>query len=176
MSLWPFKYEDMTTISEALAIAEDKIGDHYKLSDDQWRRHHYDVRTLSSLKRHQIVFDVFALLHRCTTGHHDADFKTRSKDYYFICLQDHQIMKAIKRDRDLGLLPLLVYVFTHELVHIVRFSNFSQRFEVSGKGKEKEEKIVHATTHDVLKDLPLPRLDYVLESYQSCRICDLATS
>ena len=80
---------------------------------------------------------------------------------------------AVRRDENLGLLPLLVYVFTHELIHIVRFSNFLQRFEVSEKDRELEEKVVHATTHQVLKSLALPRLEYVLHSYERCGFCDV---
>jgi hypothetical protein len=82
-------------------------------------------------------------------------------------------LKALNRDSDLGLLPLLVYVFTHELVHIVRFCNFSQRFEVSTKDREKEERLVHATTYEILKELSLPRLDYILNSYETHRVCDM---
>jgi len=65
------------------------------------------------------------------------------------------------------------YVFTHELVHIVRFCNFSQRFEVSTKDREKEERLVHATTYEILKELSLPRLDYILNSYETHRVCDM---
>jgi hypothetical protein len=176
MTFWPFKSEDMLTVSEALEIAEDKTGDYYKFSAGQWRRHPYDIKTLSELKRYQIVPNAFALLHKCANVLNGFELKTHSRDVYFICLQDHQILKALNRDENLGLLPLLVYVFTHELVHIVRFSHFFERFEISGKGKEKEERVVHKTTHEILKDLPLPRLDYVLESYEGHRICDLAAS
>jgi hypothetical protein len=50
-------------------------------------------------------------------------------------------LEALDRDRELGMVPLLVYVFTHELVHIVRFCNFSQRFEFHMKEREKEERL-----------------------------------
>jgi hypothetical protein len=43
-------------------------------------------------------------------------------------------------------------------------------------GRDEEEKIVHATTFDILKDLSLPKLDYVLEAYQDQRICHLAAA
>jgi len=58
-------------------------------------------------------------------------------------------------------------------VHIVRFCNFSQRFEVSTKDREKEEGLVHATTYEILKELSLPRLDYILNSYETHRACDM---
>ena len=169
----PFKREDMRTLGEALDIAEDRTGDYFKFSSGQWRRHRYDVKTLSQLTSREVVPDVFALLKKRTKTKDAVEPSSRYRDFYFICLQDHRILKALDRDRDLGLLPLLVYVFTHELVHIVRFCNFSQRFEVSTRDREKEERIVHATTYEILKELSLPRLDYILNSYETHRVCDM---
>jgi len=171
-----FEGKDIITVSEALDIAEDKTGDFYKFSSGQWKKHRYDVKTLSSLNNNEIITHAFALLNKCSRVTGGFESKTKNRDFYFICLQDNQILKALMRDRNLGILALLVYIFTHELVHIVRFSNFFQRFEVSGKGREKEERIVHATTFEVLKDLSLPKLDYVLESYQGQRICEMGIS
>jgi hypothetical protein len=169
----PFKEEDMLTVGESLDIAEDRTGDHFKFSSGQWRRHRYDVKTLSQLNSHELVPDVFALLKKRTKRKDGVEPSSRYRDFYFICLQDHRILGALQRDKDLGLLPLLVYVFTHELVHIVRFCNFSQRFEVSTKDREKEERIVHATTYEILKELSLPRMDYILNSYETHRVCDM---
>jgi len=169
----PFKRENMITVGEALDIAEDRTGDYFKFSSGQWRRHQYDVKTLSQLASFEVVPDVFALLKKSNRRKEGVEPSSRNRDFYFICLQDHRIVKALKRDRDLGLLPLLVYVFTHELVHIVRFCNFSQRFEVSTKDREKEERIVHTTTYEILKELSLPRLDYILNSYETHRVCDM---
>ena len=104
----------------------------------------------------------------------DFESKTKKRDFYFICLQDHQILEAMKRDKSLGFLSLLVYVFTHELVHVVRFSNYFQRFGVSGTEKEKEEVIVHETTFKILENLTLPKLEYVLDSYRDHRVCEMA--
>ena len=174
MDLLSFGHHDLERVSEALDIAEDTTGNFYKFSLGQWKRHRYDVKTLSSLKGDEISNNAFALLNKGAREVSHFESKTKTRDFYFICLQDHQILKALKRDRNLGLLPLLVYVFTHELIHIVRFCSFFQRFDVSEKERDKEEKVVHATTNEILKDLSLPRLDYVLDSYQGHRICHLA--
>ncbi len=171
-----FQDKNLETVSDALDIAEDKTGDYYKLSFGQWKRHHYDVKTLSALSDDEITSYAFALLNKCLRVTDRVEPKARTQDFYFICLQDHRILQAMRRDKDLKLLPLLVYILTHELVHIVRFCNFSQRFEVSGKGKENEERVVHSTTYSILKDLSLPDLEYILESYKGHRICELLIS
>jgi hypothetical protein len=168
----PFGNEELLTMNEALDIAEDRTGDYFKFSSGQWKRHRYDVKTLSQLADHEVIPDVFALLRKSDKPGTEVEPSSRKRDFYYICLQDNRILKALKRDQDLGLLPLLVYVFTHELVHIVRFCNFSQRFEVSTKDREKEERVVHARTFEILKDLSLPRLDYILNSYETRRVCD----
>ena len=174
MSYVAFEDKGIEAVSEALDIAEDKIGDYYKFSFGQWKRYHYDVKTLTNLSNNEIITHAFALLNKGARVISHFESKTKKRDFYFICLQDHQILKALRRDKRLGLLPLLVYIFTHELVHVVRFCNFFQRFEISGEGREIEERIVHDITFGILKSLSLPQLDYVLESYHNHRICDLS--
>ena len=168
-----FEGVDISTVSDALGIAEEKTGDFYKFSFGQWKRHHYDVRTLPVLRDDEIASHAFALLSKCSRVASDFESRTLNRDFYFICLQDHQINQALDRDKELRLLPLLVYVFTHELVHIVRFCNFYQRFDISGERREKEEGIVHSTTFEILEDLPLKGIEYILDAYQGHRVCDL---
>ena len=168
-----FEDNNLKTVSDALHIAEERTGDFYKFSFNQWKRHHYDVKTQSFLAEDEITPDGFALLNKCSSDLESFDGTRTRKDFYMICLQDHQILKALRRDNYLQLLPLLIYIFTHELIHIVRFCNFSQRYELSMNGKENEERVVHAMTHKILKDLSMPKLDYILKSYRDHRICDL---
>jgi len=176
MISWSFQDKDFKTVCEALDIAEDKTGDFFKFSFGQWKKHRYDVKTQSLLTNNEITPYAFALLNKCSRALGGYEPTTRKRDFYFICLQDHQILTALSRDQNLLLLPLLVYIFTHELVHIVRFCNFFERFEVSGESREKEERIVHSTTFDILNDLTLQRIDYILDAYNGHRICDMAVS
>jgi len=175
MTYLAFEDSDIKDISDALDISEDKTGNFYKFSFGQWKRHHYDVKTLISLSENEITNYAFALLNKYSRATTDYESGTKTRDFYFICLQDHHILNALIRDKNLVLLSLLVYVFTHELVHIVRFSNFFQRFEMTGKGKEREERLVHNITYEILRDSPLHKMDYVLESYKQHRLCELAS-
>ena len=176
MGLSPFTRENMLTASDALHIAEDKIGDFFKFSSGQWKNHPFFVRTLADLSEGQIVSDAFALLEKQSSNRDCLEHREKARDHYLICLQDHEILKALKRDREVRLFPLLVYVFTHELVHIVRFCNFFQRFDVGRREREKEERIVHETTYRILRRLSTPDLDYVLDSYEGYRICKMSSA
>jgi len=169
-----FRDHNFITLSDALDIAEDVTGNHYKFSITQWKRHRYDIKTRLSLKTNEISKHAFALLNKGSSPVSGFEPKTKNRDCYFICLQDHRILKALERDRELGLLPLLIYIFTHELVHIVRFCSFLQRFDASGKEKDREEAVVHSTTFEILEDLNLPKLDYVLDVYQGHRLFEIA--
>ena len=75
-------------------------------------------------------------------------------------------MAAVKRDAQVKLLSLGVYVVTHELVHIVRFCKFLQRFDAEPPERQQEEMRVHEITQRVLGSLRIPHLDYVLEVYR----------
>ncbi|MBN2123203.1 MAG: hypothetical protein JW821_02825 [Deltaproteobacteria bacterium] len=173
MVVWPFKGEDIQTLSEALEISEDRTGNHFKFSFGQWKRHRYEVKTLMHLKKHEIVPETFACLNKCSIVPKEFEFRTKGRDFYRICLQDDQILKAVQRDRNTCLISLLVYVLTHELVHIVRFCSFNQRFDVRAEGRDREERIVHRTTYEILRDLSLPHMDHILESYSNHRACNV---
>ena len=170
-----FKKNDLKVVSDALEIAEDATGNFYKFSLGQWKRHRYDVKTRSFFKPGEMNSSALAVLFKGMRMVEDFHPRTKDKDYYFICLQDHSILEVLERDRYLTLLPLLIYVFTHELVHIVRFCNFFQMFDVSQKQRFEEEGIVHRTTFEILKDFSLPNLDYVLDSYRDHRMCEIVS-
>ena len=74
-------------------------------------------------------------------------------------------MAAVERDEPLQLFPLAVYVVTHELVHVVRFCKFLQRFDAKPLERQQEEMRVHDITQKALGTPNIPHLDYVLEAY-----------
>jgi hypothetical protein len=169
-----FKSQELEVVSRALDVAEDITANHYKFSAYQWKNLNYDLKTLLSLNSGEVEDGVFALLNRGVRILDDFDHNSKKRDFYFICLQDHHILRALKRDNRLGLFPLLIYILTHELIHVVRFCSYQQRFWTSTEEREKEEQVVHETTFKVLKDLSLPHMDYILDSYRNHRICNVA--
>ena len=47
-------------------------------------------------------------------------------------------------------------------------------YDAGGREREEEEKIVHAKTYEILNDLPVPKLNYILDAYKSHRMWDVA--
>ena len=88
------KAVDISAVSEALGIAEEKTGDFYKFSFGHWKRHRYDVRTLPVLRDDEIAPHAFALLNRYSRVTGNFESISKKNDFYFICLQDHQIIGA----------------------------------------------------------------------------------
>lgn len=171
MSLPQFNHEQLKIVSEALDIAEDMTSNYYRLSMSQWKRHPFDLKTLAQLFGEDIRDNVFALLKKSPkNGCGDIEPSNKTREFYLICLQDHQIINALERDKSLTLLPLLAYVLTHELVHIVRFCKFEERFEIQENTRRSEEEhIVHRTTYEILKELPLPNLSRIFRCYMPNR-------
>jgi len=160
-----FNKEQLGIVSEALYIAEDMTSNYYQLSVSEWKRHPFDLKTLAQLFSDDIRDNVFALLKKCSKSEYGYA-QPNGREFYLICLQDHQIIRALERDKRLTLLPLLVYILTHELVHIVRFCRFEERFDAQEEMRRlEEEQIVHRMTYEILKELSMPDLSHLFRSY-----------
>lgn len=75
----------------------------------------------------------------------------------------------MKKTPALKLYPFCLYIITHELIHIVRFSKFLQNFDASPTEKLDEEKRVHKNTHKILNQVQVAGLLPVLEFYRRWR-------
>jgi hypothetical protein len=155
--------EELTLAEQALSLSEDVISDHYHLTMSSWKVYRYDVRTLRELAPEEVVPEVFAQVVRYTRP--DPSGWQGIGDFYRICLQDHNILAALRREPDLAVYPLLVYVFTHELVHIVRFYKFVQFFDADETERQAEEVRVHQITHELLKPVKIREMSRVIEFY-----------
>ncbi|MBW2646489.1 MAG: hypothetical protein JRE23_09975, partial [Deltaproteobacteria bacterium] len=90
-------------------------------------------------------------------------------DFYKICLQDQSILKALAENDKLELFYFVLYIVTHELIHIVRFGKFLQNFEASDEEKVIEESRVHEKTHEILKNVTNVAVEPVFEFYRAWR-------
>ena len=172
MTLHYFNENHLSVVGDALDIAEDMTSNYFKLSLLHWRRNRFDIKTLSSLFGEKVNDNVFALLKKYSSdGKAEIEALNKRGEFYLIYLQDHHILQALQRDNNIKLLPFLAYILTHELVHIVRFCKFQVRFDTQEENNRiEEEKIVNHTTFEILKQLSLPSLSYILGSYNPDRI------
>ncbi len=164
-----FPPEQMPLVAQAVAMAEELVGNHYKMTTSGWQRPRYDVRTFGDLEPSERIDGPFAQIIRYHGRPRSTELGSAGYDFYKICLQDPAILETLDRHPGLRLLPFLLYILVHELIHVVRFSRFQMGFEASEEERLAEERRVHRETHAVLHDVPLEGMREVLEFYADWR-------
>jgi hypothetical protein len=156
----------MAALSQAVEVAEERVSDYFHLSGASWGRYPYQVRTGAELRPREVSSQALAQVLKLRRPPLGGEW--RAKDFYRICLQDHNLLGVVRREGAAELLlPLLVYVLAHELVHVVRFGRFQHLFEADEKQRAREETVVHGISREILRPVRLPHLGRVLELYEA---------
>jgi len=147
--------------------AEKLASTYFRLSHRALKAHRYEVKTLEHLEKHEINDTAFAHLckyHCCNGGKiNDSD----KLQFFRVCLQDNRILDAIERANSfIKLVPLMLYIATHEIVHVVRFNNGFSNFDAPLEEKNKEEEKVHYITRNMLKSIADPDLRLVIDCFR----------
>ncbi len=165
-----FDQSDLKTVWAATQYAEDLSCRYFRLKEIFTKHLAYEYRTLSDLNDHEIIDHGFAHLVRYRLKPHKILPDPHYRELYSICLQDHRILDVVKNRQDgVQLKPLMLYIMTHELIHIIRFSKFNQDFDASSSIREEEEKSVHTITYEVLRKLEDRGVNWVLDCYSPFR-------
>ncbi len=166
-NLEKFNTAQLGEVNQAVSVSEELVGNHYKLSVNQWLRHRYDVKTLVGLAPEEVVHGPFAQIIRYEGQKKDTSLGSSVYDFYKICLQDHAILAVLKKTPRLALFPFCLYIVTHELIHIVRFSRFLAGFEANPDEKLQEERKVHQETHQILKKVRIRGMRPTFDFYRT---------
>ncbi len=166
-----FNAESLARLNRVSRQAEELTGDYFQLSSFGPRRYLYDVATAPGLSPEEVATDAFAQLCRYVASSPSPGDRDRPARYYRICLQDANIIGAVRRVVGRFTLDaLLCYILTHELIHIVRFERFQHPFLTDPDGRDAEEQRVHTITYDILSSLDDPHMASLLEYYRTHRI------
>lgn len=165
----PFEAEEIGLLARAIEMSEECISDYYKISTSEWKRYRYDIQSLKDLKDEEVTDIAFAQIRRYVRVPRERTRGSEPGDFFKICIQDHVIRRAVERDPHIGLFPLTAYVVIHELIHVVRFAKFVQRFDSTPAEQEAEEKQVHAITYELLQKPRIKGLPEVLAAFKDCR-------
>lgn len=162
-----FERRHTQLVDQSVVRAEEIIGDRYRLASFGPTRYLYDVVTLRHQKPEERAPGAFAHLIRYARSESGPDSRRLAGHFYRICLQDDGILATFDRpDLGFGLSTLLLYIMTHELIHIVRFEQFEIAFEADEPARSREERIVHGLTYEVLEPLADPSMQVLLEHYR----------
>ena len=162
-----FQENELRVVNEAVAIAEEITSNAYKMSSAEWRGQRYDVKTLADLAPDEVVHGPFAQIIRYVGRKAETSLSSSEYDFYKICLQDHNILSALKEFPELRLLPFTLYIVTHELIHVIRFAKFLQAFDASAREKIIEEVRVHEKTQAILRPTQTVGMDVVFDFYKA---------
>lgn len=161
-----FNPSQISIAGGAFAQAEKMLARHYRLREADLRNLRYDVKTRAFLEEHEISDNAFA--HLCRYHYQGERETTNNGGFYFykVCLQDDHILDAVNRANSFIKLPfLLLYIATHELIHVIRFNFGEGSFDVTTEEKEQEEQRVHMITRHMLSQIMQPDLKIVLDCF-----------
>lgn len=164
-----FRKQDLKTVERAHAEAENLVSSFYVLAPREREQMHYEMRTLASLAPEEITNSAFAEVRCYDFVRHIGTQLIDRHDLYRICVQDHRILKAMHFapvDERLLLEPLMLYILTHELVHVVRFSQQMQSINLTPTLREQEELSVEQTTQRILAPIADQALRRVIEKFE----------
>lgn len=165
----PFGPDEITVLNRSIEIAEELVSDHFKISTSEWKRYRYDIQTLAHLNETEITDLAFAQIRRYLRCPDQRLRGSNPGDFFKICLQDHVIRRAMAKDDAIAMLPLGLYIMTHELIHVIRFTRFLQSFDASESEREAEEQRVHAQTYSLLQHCKVAGIGEVLNAFRDCR-------
>jgi hypothetical protein len=165
-----FNAAQVPMAKRAFNDAESLVSHHFRLSEGQFKKNKYDVKTLAYLDEQEIKDGAFA--HLCKYSYEKpggfAGNSRDSFDFYRICLQDNSILDAVQRANPfIKLESLMLYIAVHELIHVLRFNRGEIDFNADREEKDKEEAIVDNLTRASLQRVKGHDLEIVLDCFSS---------
>ena len=158
-----FTRSDLAILGKAASVAELLTQKYFDFGEDEWKRNPYAVFTRKYVTRNLVEDTAFASVIRY--GGKPGQTKIEPNAYnYGIVLQDPVILLALLRSREQDLWSMGLFVLTHELVHIVRFRAFGADFFACAHDRDKEERLVHGITRDMLSGMT--KMTPILSEYQ----------
>ncbi len=165
----------MSVATWAFSHAEEMAAQYFRLDRETMKSYRYDVKTLAYLENHEVNEQAFA--HLCKYQYKKGSEAGNKEGFYFyrICLQDNQIIDAVERANSfIKLNPLMLYIATHELIHVVRFETGESDFDASPEEKRREEEKVNAITKDVIQRSVSSDFNLILDCFSNrYKISDL---
>jgi hypothetical protein len=163
-----FSPDQILILDRARILARSLVADEYRLDFEDFRSWPVDIKRYPELSPEERAEGVFAQLFRYQRL--GSVFWSGRTAFYRVCLYDPAILAAVAGEPGLDLEALLTYVLTHEFIHVARFAKFIELFDQDEIRRRAEEEIVHQETFRLLRQVSLPGLDQVLDSYRRHRL------
>lgn len=163
-----FGPQELKVVGAQLSEAESLLSGYYCIPGREWPKYPYEIRTLRELGETEIAGNALAMVTKFEYSLKKSPQHFRSLEVYGICLQDHNILAATRFGcRPVTLEALMLYILTHELVHVFRFSNSPQQYHIEMDLRSQEESQVHRITSEILRKREDGRIQRVLEVFEN---------
>jgi hypothetical protein len=135
-------------IYSALDEAAEHLRKFYCFSPREWFNYCYDLKTELEVEINCSPKKAFAEVKQYTPTKKNSSIFP--KERYQICLFDKNILRTLWKKSQMEFYPFMVYILTHELVHVARFCQNFHPFECDQESLAKEEGKVNQLTQQVL--------------------------
>lgn len=143
-----FSDSERRLVISALTEAEERTSGYYCIPPRHWQRLQYDLITGKDLGWDPLPETALARVQRV------AQINARRRvpaDFFRIQLNDPTILSAAKRENlEPNIYPFLVYIITHEMVHLVRLSAILDGADNGPSSAEVEEERVERISRQIL--------------------------
>ncbi len=153
-------------VKESLEAAETLAEKFFGVDLANLEQFPFDLQTLAYLRGPEKTSRALAQVCKYEYQKTRPQWKAGTKEFYRICLQDDKILNRAQKETPELLKPLLLYVVTHELIHVIRFSMDPGRFHLHPKEKKIEERNVHRMTYELLTPFRDPWVELLLNHYR----------
>jgi len=166
-SIQTFSAPELIKVARATDASEELVNNYFKMSSTHWLKNRYDIKTIKDLEMHEQLDGPFAQVIKYEGQKKDQSLGSSAFNFYKVCLQDPAILSIVKKQK-MPLEPFLLYILTHELIHVVRFSKFKQRYENKNEADVtlEEERKVHTLTLLILNSVSISGLNQVFDFYK----------
>jgi hypothetical protein len=168
-----FGYREFSALKESLRKAEGLAESFYCIRPREWNKSPFDVLTQGDCPDPLPPAPKSILAEVCRSVHlpHSSGARPEPLHFYSILLKDENILRAAEAGRDhFDLKSLLVYVLTHEIVHVVRFARQCLPFVMDEVDREAEEKTVLSITRKILGKTGDRELLFLVNNFED--FCD----
>lgn len=174
-----FNNEQLASLPWILRIAEDLVGDYFKLTTLNSERYIYDIMTLGETEPALGQFDQHFLaridkFQKLPPPLSPLERLSRIEVFYRIWLNDHTILYSLRSNYHLFLSNMdavfslfVLAILTHELVHLIRFASYHEIYEAPLWRRHEEEKKVQAETMEILARYKNPRLAQIYQFFEA---------
>jgi hypothetical protein len=149
-------------VNRATCEAEESTSRYYCIPPHRWQSLHYDLLTREDYDWQPLPLWALARLQRCRWEH---PARSGGHDFYRIQLNDPGIISAARREKiESNLFSFLVYILTHEMVHLVRLSTILNSADDPPENSEEEDR-VHRISRQILSSADHLRLEPIFSKF-----------